>query len=139
MERLDKLRQAIPMISVDGRSLTSLLKTQSFCLQSLPQDVRELATADLWELVETDLKYEGYVQRQAVQNAKLFRDLNRVIPADLDYEKIGGLRRETRQKLAVIRPPSLGHAARGSGVTLAGISIISIWLQKKRQSQPAGS
>ena len=139
MERLDKLRQTIPKISVDGRSLTSLLKTQSFCLQSLPQDVRELAPAELWELVETDLKYEGYVQRQAVQNAKLFRDLGRPIPADLDYEKIGGLRRETRQKLSVVRPPSLGHAAQVSGITPADISIISIWLQKKRQSQPTGS
>jgi tRNA uridine 5-carboxymethylaminomethyl modification enzyme len=110
-----------------------------FNLQSLPADIRQLATADVWELVETDLKYEGYVQRQTVQNAKLFRDLNRAIPADLDYEKIAGLRRETRQKLSSIKPPSLGHAARVSGITPADISIISIWLQKKRQSQPAGS
>ena len=65
--------------------------------------------------------------------------LNRIVPADLDYEKIAGLRRETRQKLSAIKPPSLGHAARVSGITPADISIISIWLQKKRQSQPAGS
>jgi tRNA uridine 5-carboxymethylaminomethyl modification enzyme len=89
--------------------------------------------------VETDLKDEGYVQRQALQNAKLFRDQNRAIPTDLDYEKIAGLRRETRQKLSAIKPPSLGHAARVSGITPADISIISIWLQKKRQSLPAGS
>jgi tRNA uridine 5-carboxymethylaminomethyl modification enzyme len=87
--------------------------------------------------VETELKYEGYVQRQAAQNAKLFRDLSRPIPADLDYENIVGLRRETRQKLSVVRPPSLGHAAQVSGITPADISIISIWLQKKRHSQPA--
>jgi tRNA uridine 5-carboxymethylaminomethyl modification enzyme len=138
MDRLEKLRRTIPEISVGGRSLTSLLKTQAFDFQSLPAGVRELAPVELWELVETDLKYEGYVQRQAVQNAKLFRDLERPIPANVDYEKIAGLRRETRQKLSVVRPPSLGHAAQVSGITPADISIISIWLQKKKQSQPTG-
>jgi tRNA uridine 5-carboxymethylaminomethyl modification enzyme len=138
MGALNKLRQAVSEILVMGRPLASLLKMPEFDLRLLPADVRQLATAELWELVETDLKYEGYIQRQTVQNAKLFRDLNRLIPADLDYETIPGLRRETRQKLSAIKPPSLGHAARVSGITPADISIISIWLQKKRQSQPAG-
>jgi tRNA uridine 5-carboxymethylaminomethyl modification enzyme len=139
MKALNELRESVSDISLEGRSLTSLLKMPEFNLQTLPAGIRQIATADLWELVETDLKYEGYVQRQAMQNARLFRDLNRAIPADLDYEKIAGLRRETRQKLSVIKPPSLGHAARVSGITPADISIISIWLQKKRRSQPAGS
>ena len=139
MDSLDRLRQTIPEVSIAGRPLTSLLKTQAFDFQSLPPDVRGLASFELWQLVETDLKYEGYVQRQTAQNAKLFRDLSRPLPADLDYEKIAGLRRETRQKLSVVRPPSLGHAAQVSGITPADISIISIWLQKKRQSQPTGS
>jgi tRNA uridine 5-carboxymethylaminomethyl modification enzyme len=139
MNSVNELRRSVGEISIDGKPLTALLKMPEFNLQSLPARIREMATTDVWELVETDLKYEGYVQRQAVQNAKLFRDLNRAIPADLDYEKIMGLRRETRQKLSVIKPPSLGHAARVSGITPADISIISIWLQKKKQSQPAGS
>ena len=139
MKALDELRESVSDISLDGRSLTSLLKMPEFDLQTLPASIRQIAAADVWELVETDLKYEGYVQRQAIQNAKLFRDLNRAIPADLDYERIGGLRRETRQKLSAIKPPSLGHAARVSGITPADISIISIWLQKKRRTQPAGS
>lgn len=139
MKSLDELRQSVAEISIDGKPLMALLKMPEFNLRLLPEDIRKIATTDVWELVETDLKYEGYVQRQAVQNAKLFRDLNRAIPPDLDYEKIAGLRRETRQKLSAIRPPSLGHAARVSGITPADISIISIWLQKKRQSQPAGS
>ena len=139
MEALDNFRKTIRKISIGDRPLTSLLKTQTFDFHSLPTNVRELAPVELWELVETELKYEGYVQRQTAQNAKLFRDLSRPIPADLDYENIAGLRRETRQKLSVVRPPSLGHAAQVSGITPADISIISIWLQKKRQSQPTGS
>src|SRR5947209_4865245 len=132
MEALEKLRCAVAGINLDGRPLTALLKMPEINSQSLPANIRQIAPLDLWDLVETDLKYEGYVQRQSVQNAKLFRDLNRPIPADLDYEKIAGLRRETRQKLSTIRPRSLGHAARVSGITPADISIISIWLQKKK-------
>jgi tRNA uridine 5-carboxymethylaminomethyl modification enzyme len=109
-----------------------------FKLDSLPSEIQQLAHADLWQLVETDLKYEGYIHRQSQQNAKLFRDRACPIPDDLDYETISGLRRETRQKLAAIRPPSLGHAAQVSGITPADVSIISVWLQKRRLSQPVG-
>jgi tRNA uridine 5-carboxymethylaminomethyl modification enzyme len=138
MGALEKLRQAMRATSLNGKALTALLKMPEFSIQSLPADLRQLAAPELWELVETDLKYEGYVQRQTAQNAKLFRDRGRAIPADLDYEIIGGLRRETRQKLSAIRPTSLGHAAQVSGITPADISIISIWLQKKKLTQPAG-
>jgi tRNA uridine 5-carboxymethylaminomethyl modification enzyme len=138
MDALEKLRQSVRATTLNGKSLTALLKMPEFTIQSLPADLRQRAAPELWELVETDLKYEGYVQRQTAQNAKLFRDRGRAIPADLDYEKIGGLRRETRQKLSALRPPSLGHAAQVSGITPADISIISIWLQKKKLTQPAG-
>ncbi|HEY8834914.1 MAG TPA: tRNA uridine-5-carboxymethylaminomethyl(34) synthesis enzyme MnmG [Chthoniobacterales bacterium] len=138
MDALAKLRQSVRATSLHGKPLTALLKMPEFSFQSLPADLRQLAAPELWELVETDLKYEGYVQRQTAQNAKLFRDRGRAIPADLDYESIAGLRCETRQKLSAIRPPSLGHAAQVSGITPADISIISIWLQKKKLTQPAG-
>ncbi len=138
MERLDKLRTALGEIRIEGRPLASLLKMPEFKLDSLPAEIRQLGADDLWELVETDLKYEGYIQRQTQQNARVFRDKARPIPADLDYETISGLRRETRQKLAAIRPPSLGHAAQVSGITPADVSIISIWLQKKKMSEPTG-
>jgi tRNA uridine 5-carboxymethylaminomethyl modification enzyme len=135
IDQLEKLRGAIAEISVDGRPLPALLRMPEFRIESLPLEIRQLAPADLWELVETDLKYEGYIQRQTRQNARLFRERSRPIPADLDYEKISGLRRETRQKLSAIRPPSLGHAAQVSGITPADVSIISIWLQKRKLSE----
>lgn len=135
MDQLEKLRRAVTEISVEGRPLPALLRMPEFEIGSLPLEIQQLAPADLWELVETDLKYEGYIQRQTRQNARLFRDRSRPIPADLDYEKISGLRRETRQKLSAIRPPSLGHAAQVSGITPADVSIISIWLQKRKLSE----
>jgi tRNA uridine 5-carboxymethylaminomethyl modification enzyme len=138
MAQLKKLRGATNEIRIEGRPLASLLKMPEFKLDSLPSEIRQLAAPDLWELIETDLKYQGYIQRQTQQNARVFRDKARPIPADLDYESISGLRRETRQKLAAIRPPSLGHAAQVSGITPADVSIISIWLQKKKVSEPTG-
>jgi tRNA uridine 5-carboxymethylaminomethyl modification enzyme len=137
MDALERLRGAIAQIHVEGRPLTALLKMPEFKHESLPIEIRQLAPLELWELVETDLKYEGYIQRQTRQNARLSRDRGRPIPADLDYEKISGLRRETRQKLSAIRPPSLGHAAQVSGITPVDISIISIWLQKRKLSETA--
>jgi tRNA uridine 5-carboxymethylaminomethyl modification enzyme len=138
IDALEKLRRAVRELTVEGKPVTALLKMQSFNLHSLPAEIQRLASPELWELVETDLKYEGYVQRQAAQNARLFRDRGRPIPPDLDYETVAGLRRETRQKLSALRPASLGHAAQVSGITPADISIISIWLQKKKLTEPAG-
>ena len=135
MDELEQLRGTIAGISVEGRPLVALLRMPEFKLDLIPTEIRHLASAELWDLVETDLKYEGYIQRQARQNARLFRDRARPIPKDLDYEKISGLRRETRQKLSAIRPPSLGHAAQVSGITPADVSIISIWLQKRKLSE----
>jgi tRNA uridine 5-carboxymethylaminomethyl modification enzyme len=136
-EALDKLRRSISEISFAGKSLRFLMKMPDFEVRSLPEDIQQLAPPELWELVATDVKYEGYVQRQVAQNEKLSRDQGRLIPPDLDYEGIAGLRRETRQKLTAIRPPSLGHAAKVSGITPADVSIISIWLQKKKLSLPS--
>ncbi|HKP03499.1 MAG TPA: tRNA uridine-5-carboxymethylaminomethyl(34) synthesis enzyme MnmG [Chthoniobacterales bacterium] len=132
MEELQKLRQATDEVRIDGKLVSSLLRMPGFDFDSLPADIQQLATREVWDLVETDLKYAGYVQRQAAQNAKLERDRMRPIPPDIDYEMISGLRRETRQKLSAIRPPSLGHAAQVSGITPADVSIISIWLQKRK-------
>ena len=72
--------------------------------------------------------------RQAGQNKKLAGDQARPIPSDIDYERIGGLRRETRQKLAAARPDSIGKAGRVSGITPTDLSIISIWLEKNKLS-----
>jgi tRNA uridine 5-carboxymethylaminomethyl modification enzyme len=137
MDQLEKHRAAVRKTTLHGKPLAALMRMPEFRLDTLPQDIQNLAPAEIWELVETDLKYEGYVARQNAQTAKLFRDQARPIPANLDYDEIVGLRPETRQKLSAIRPPSLGHAAQVSGITPADVSIISIWLQKKKQTQPS--
>ena len=82
----------------------------------------------IWELLQTDFKYEGYAARQSEQNQRLDRKRNQKIPDGVDYNKIAGLRSETRQKLSKLRPTSLGQAARVSGITPSDVSILHIWL-----------
>jgi len=130
MSQLEALRRSITESRANGKAVSALLKMPDFRLEALPSEIRKLAPAELWELVETELKYEGYVQRQTSQNEKLFRSKGRPIPQNIDYEKIGGLRRETRQKLAACRPDSVGQAGRVSGVTPTDLAILSIWLEK---------
>jgi tRNA uridine 5-carboxymethylaminomethyl modification enzyme len=84
----------------------------------------------IWELLQTDFKYEGYTARQCELNRRLDRKQNQRIPDGLDYQKIAGLRSETRQKLSSLRPTSLGQAARISGITPSDISILHIWLNR---------
>ena len=132
MDALGALRNSISELRWEGKSISAWLKMPDFKFDQLPDPIRKLAPSDLWELVETDLRYEGYVLRQAGQNAKLARDQDRRIPSDLDYDQIGGLRRETRQKLAAARPDSIANAGRVSGITPTDLSIISIWLEKNK-------
>jgi len=132
LARLEELREAVGRLRVEGQVLSALLKRADFQFELLPSEVRDIASSELWELVETDLKYEGYVRRQNSQNEKLSRNADRTIPSGIDYDQIGGLRRETRQKLAAAGPSSIGQARRVSGITSADLAIISIWLEKNK-------
>jgi tRNA uridine 5-carboxymethylaminomethyl modification enzyme len=116
--------------TVNGSSLAQLLKRPEYRYNDLPDNVRSLAPSEVWELIETELKYEGYAARQTEQNRVVARRNLQKIPDGLDFGKIAGLRLETRQKLSSVRPTSLGQAARVSGITPTDIAIISIWLTK---------
>ncbi|MEY2562685.1 MAG: tRNA uridine 5-carboxymethylaminomethyl modification enzyme [Verrucomicrobiota bacterium] len=130
MSLLETLRNAADRVRVNDKKLGVLMKMPEFRLELLPKEVQKLASAELWDLLETELKYEGYVLRQSGQNRRLSRGMKRSIPTNLDYEKIGGLRRETRQKLSAVRPDTIDDARRISGITPVDLSIISIWLAK---------
>jgi len=82
--------------------------------------------------VEIQLKYAGYLQRQEKQVAEFKKEESRLLPADLDYESIQGLRLEARQKLSEIRPMSIGQAGRISGVSPADIGVLLIYLEQMK-------
>ena len=136
---LEQARLIATGTKLGGIPISQLFKRPDFTVRSLPGEIHSFVPVAIWELVETDFKYEGYATRQSEQNRKLEYRQNQIIPDGLDYGQIAGLRAEARQKLAALRPTSLGQAARISGVTPADIAIISILLSKNglqlKQSQ----
>jgi tRNA uridine 5-carboxymethylaminomethyl modification enzyme len=129
--RLVEQARAIAMATkLGGVPISQLFKRPDYGVRDLPSQILCSVPTAIWELVETDFKYEGYAIRQSEQNRKLERQQKQIIPDGLDYGRINGLRSETKQKLTSLRPTSLGQAARISGITPADVAIISIWLSK---------
>ena len=81
--------------------------------------------------VEIEIKYEGYISRQTDEIARLRRNENTALPVDLDYDVIGGLSNEIRQKLQTVRPETVAQASRIQGVTPAAVSQILVHLKKR--------
>ena len=85
-------------------------------------------SAAVTEEVEIQIKYAGYLARQEKQVAEFRREESRLLPADIDYNAVTGLRLEAREKLSQIRPVSIGQASRISGVSPSDIAVLLIYL-----------
>ena len=81
---------------------------------------------------DINIKYDGYIRRQLKQVEQFKKLEAKKIPADIDYEKVGSLRIEARQKLELYRPISIGQASRISGVSPADISVLLVYLSSAR-------
>jgi tRNA uridine 5-carboxymethylaminomethyl modification enzyme len=127
---LENLRAHIANASFDGTKLIQWLKRSDNSFASLPLSALAGFPVELWEAVETDSKYEGYIARQDMEILKLRNNEEKRIPLKLDYQVIPGLRTETRQKLEKVRPETLGQAARISGITPADVALLSVYLRK---------
>jgi len=95
----------------------------------LPQDVREQ--------VNIEIKYEGYIRRQKKQVEQFKKLEKRLIPEDIDYEKVRSLRIEARQKLMHFRPASIGQASRIAGVTPADVTMLLVYLEQNKAAKQA--
>ena len=93
----------------------------------LPPDIREE--------VEIQVKYAGYIQRQLKQVEQFRKEEARVLPPDIDYNAINGLRLEARQKLSAIRPLNLGQASRVSGVSPADLAVLMVYLELRKKEE----
>ena len=123
----------------DGLRLDAWMRRPENDWRILPADVRreDQFPAEVWEQVETDLRYEGYIRRQEEGVARARGLEERLIPAGIDYASINGLRTEARQKLRQIAPANLGQASRISGVTPADIALLSVWVERDRRGNQA--
>ena len=88
---------------------------------------------DVCEQVEINIKYDGYIRRQMKQVEQFKKLEQKKLPEDIDYEDVGSLRIEARQKLEAYRPVSIGQASRISGVSPADISVLLVYLESRSE------
>ncbi|MBQ3547045.1 MAG: tRNA uridine-5-carboxymethylaminomethyl(34) synthesis enzyme MnmG [Clostridia bacterium] len=130
LNRLLEERGTAPMTT--GMRLADLVKRPQLSYKDLaPFDKERPVLSDaVAEKVETEIKYEGYITRQQAQINEMLRLENKLIPVDIDYNKITGLRLEAAEKLNKIRPANIGQASRISGVSPADVTVLLIYLSK---------
>ena len=127
-----EMRSSAPVAS--SARLIDLLRRPQVTYQDLApfDNGRPWLSAAVAQEVEIQVKYEGYLARQLKQVEDFKKEENRRLPEDLDYESIGGLRLEARQKLQKIKPLSIGQAGRISGVSPADIAVLLIYLEQHK-------
>ncbi len=126
-------RETAPMKT--GIRLAELIKRPQLdyeCLTPFDKTRPELP-ADVFEQVEIDLKYEGYIKRQQAKVDEMRRLEVKKIPEDIDYDDVYSLRLEAREKLKKVKPESVGQASRISGVSPSDISVLLIHLSKSEK------
>ena len=132
-DRLNALLRARGTAEVrDGSPLIALLRRPQLRYDDLRafDDGCAAFPKALAESVEIAVKYEGYIRRQMAEVAEFARLERRMLPEDIDYQSIDGLRLEAREKLAAIRPQNLGQAGRISGVSPADLAALMIYLER---------
>ena len=117
-----------------GTKMSELLKRTELDYEKLAEidDERPELSRQEKEEVEIQIKYEGYIKMQEAQVEKFKKLESKILPDDIDYEKLNGISLEGRQKLNKFRPRSIGQASRISGVSPADISVLLVYLQQMK-------
>jgi len=125
---LARLREYVRTTAYEGVKIEQWLRRPENTQTGLPAALSVSFTTGLWEAVEIELKYAGYITRQETAIEKLRASDGKPIPLQIDYDKIPSIRAETRQKLEKIRPETLGQASRISGITPADLAVLAVYL-----------
>lgn len=122
-------------------TLTQLLRRPEMTLEKLVRHVPEFprVPSDVREQAEIQVKYEGYIARQAAQIERFSRAESLRLPSDMDYASLPGLSTEAREKLSRVRPVSLGQASRIPGVPPSAITVLHIHAAGKKRSSGHGA
>jgi len=133
VQELLKSKGSSPLFA--GATLAELIRRPELDYESLvPLDPDRPALSDrVREQVNIEIKYEGYIERQQKQ-VEQFKQLEKTkIPRDLDYDAVGSLRLEARQKLKQFRPDNLGQAQRIAGVTPSDVTMVLVYLEQMKR------
>jgi tRNA uridine 5-carboxymethylaminomethyl modification enzyme len=125
---LTGLREHVRTTGYEGVKIAQWLRRPENTFTGLPAALRSRYSNELWEAVEIEWKYAGYIARQETAIEKLRSSETKFISSKIDYQAISGLRAETRQKLETVRPETLGQAARISGVTPADLALLAVYI-----------
>lgn len=137
-EKLNTLKTASEYVrgtSHEGVKLDHWFRRDNNEWRGLPEEIRAKYTEDLWDIIETDFKYEGHINRQYATVERMKKQESAIIPVDLNYDEIPSLKREARQRLSSVKPHTLGQAARISGITPADLSLLAIYLKKIQREE----
>ena len=135
-EKVNKFLENHNSSKIDnGVKLAELLRRTELTYKMLEEidEDRPVLSEQVKEEVEIQIKYEGYIKLQNAQVEKAKKLENKLLPENINYEAIGGIRLEARQKLSKLRPRSVGQASRISGVSPADISVILIYLEQLKR------
>lgn len=127
----DKLSTLNTALLKDRINLYNLLKRPELTIENIKEFIPLDYSKEVLEQVEIHNKYEGYINKALKEEKKMVDLDEKLIPDDIDYDKIHNLASEAKQKLKEIRPTSIGQALRISGVNPADISLIMIYLKKE--------
>ena len=118
----------------NGISLADLIKRPELDYEAIAEldNARQPLAWDVIEQVNINIKYEGYIERELRQVEHFKKLEKRLIPENIDYDEVGSLRLEARQKLKSFKPRSIGQASRISGVSPADITVLLVYLESKK-------
>ncbi len=137
MIAMDNLCQYAEASRIDGLSVSIWLRRPDNSVASLPLALRGGFAPELWNTLEIDLKYAGYIARENASIQRLRNRQEAKLPPQFDYGSIPGLRSEAKQKLTTIRPQTLGEASQISGVTPSDVMLLSVWMERYARSPPS--
>ena len=130
IEKMETLRKILETTHTAEGSLAKWLRRPESEWRSFDPELIASFTAEIWDLVEIDVKYEGYIRRQNELVDKTRRADEKKIPPGMNYLEINGLKKEAQVKLQKVQPLTLGQAGRISGITPADISLLAVWLER---------
>jgi tRNA uridine 5-carboxymethylaminomethyl modification enzyme len=127
-------RDFIRKTSHEGIKLDHWFRQGGHGWEDLPSEMSEKFHVELWPILEADFKYEGHIKRQQQEVDRFQKQESALIPEDMDYQELTGLKAEARQRFSDIRPRTLGQAARISGITAADMTLLMISLEKRKKA-----
>lgn len=133
IKAIQSLRHILDNTHTEAGSLAKWLRRPESKWEEFDEELKSSQTKEIWAQVEIDIKYEGYIKRQAEMIEKTRKMEDKPIPSWVDYEEVGGLKKEAKTRLCEIQPKTLGQATRVSGITPADIAILAVWIAKGRE------